>query len=314
MKSPFSVIMITVSALLFQGQFAAAQDALLDPGLHGKFHALYRTKKPGGGSGHLSLFVERKSIEGTDVYHMRFLESENIETNVILAAADLQPVFVGRKDKDERIYTVRYEEDYADVFIPKDKVEESQKAIPFIFRKLFAVLSKKTTVEVEGPQDASPSEEEEIETRLPSKFFAGRMLAYQEKSGMLPSPDSDTRRRFLLPPRTLTVHSLPFVLAGFPFGRKKQIDFPLAYMPHPMVIWQMKATHEGEEEILVPAGKIVCHKIRLQTAEWFSRFAFGDKTYFWIRKDPPHILVKHTHPFAKESSELIQYQKWDAGD
>ena len=131
---------------------------------------------------------------------------------------------------------------------------------------------------------------------------------------MLPSLEGDTHRRFLLLPNTLAVHSLPFVLGGFPFGSKKAITFPLAYLPHPMVIWKMKATNEGEEEVLVPAGRIMCHKIKLQTAEWFSRFAFGDKIYFWIRKVAPHILVKHNHPFARESSELISYQESDAHD
>jgi hypothetical protein len=140
------------------------------------------------------------------------------------------------------------------------------------------------------------------------------MQAYQEENGILPSPGQDTQRRFLLPPGTLAVQSLPFILAGFPCGERKQVHFPLAYMPHPMVIWKMKATHAGDETVVVPAGKIPCRKIKLQTAESFSRFAFGDKTYFWIRRDPPHVLVKHTHPFANESSELISYQIRGAGD
>ena len=131
---------------------------------------------------------------------------------------------------------------------------------------------------------------------------------------MIPGAHGDTHRRFLLPPETLAVQSLPVALGGFPFGETKEVHFPLAYLPHPMVVWRMKATHMGEEEVHVPAGTIDTYKIRMQTAERFSRFAFGDKTYFWIRKEPPRILVKHTHPLARESSELVHYEAWDDRD
>lgn len=260
------------------------------------------------------MFVETTRIDGAEVYRVRFVEAGNVETKVLMTAGDLLPVSVERAVNGERIYTVQYSGVHADVFIPKERVRESQEAIPFVFRKLFGLLATDTTVELDPPGDPNPAGAEETPGPMPSRSLMQRALAYQEEAGMIPAADGDTHRRFLLPPETLAVQSLPLVLGGFPFGRTREIHFPLAYLPHPMVVWKMKATHAGEEEVHVPAGTIESYKIRMQTAEWFSRFAFGDKTYFWIRKEPPHILVKHVHPFARESSELVRYETGDDRD
>ena len=66
-RTPFLIFSFTVFALLFQGHLGIAQHGLLDPGLNGRFKALYRTNKADGDSGQLTLLVERKTIEGMDV-------------------------------------------------------------------------------------------------------------------------------------------------------------------------------------------------------------------------------------------------------
>ena len=129
------------------------------------------------------------------------------------------------------------------------------------------------------------------------------------EKALLPSEKGGTLRKIFLPRNIYAVQSLPFVLSGFPFESQDDISFYLSYMPHLMVVWNMRARNLGKEMVNVPAGPISCYKIQLETNEPFSRFAFGDKTFFWMQTAPPHQLVKSRFPAAGETSVLVDYRR-----
>jgi len=305
-KGLFWGLLIVVWIICFLAP-ADAMDTLHDPQIQGEFSAVYKVMKRNREPFTSHLTLTREVVEGEEIYLLKFRETAGLVTEVYISRESLRPLLVLQEEARELVYSISYSQSHADVFVPGSKARKSQKAIPSIFQKLLDLLVRNKRYE-SADNTLSKDEQEVIEKRISGvshKILARRLESYIQENEILPSEDRDTEKRIALPATLYAVQSLPVVLLGFPFDREREMVLNVSYLPHPMVIWKMLATNLGEDDVTGPAGTIRCYKIRLQTDEWFSRYAFGDETYFWIRKESPHILVKFTYPFAGETSVLV---------
>jgi len=252
----------------------------------------------------------KKRVEGKDIIitHRQDETGETIEA--VSAFKDFRPIYTARLDKDDLIYKISFDDEYADVLIPTGSAEKSQSAIPRIFKRLLGVGNEENKDIAE--RMFSQKELAEIKNKegiiVPSDRILKRMAEYKRKNKMLPSKNEETIRRIKLPKDLYILQDVSLAFENFPFKSEKKVSFHLSYLPHPMVIWKMVLKKVSEEEVTVPAGRFLCHKLKMETSEWWSFLAFGLDDYFiWVMKDYPQIYVKSTFPFAGWQRELVSF-------
>ena len=297
-------------ALLIPG-ICSAEGPFKDPQIEGKLSAVYRVQTDEDEAPYFRYITRvKKEIDGEDFHVMYLREETGREIEAVLSVGSLRPIYAARIDEGELIYKINYYDDHADVFIPKEKAEKSQSVVPRFFKKYLGIGKEE---EEDDPGDLLTSEEleekeKEQDVALPSEKILTRIREYKEKEQIVPLKDTDTERRIELPDDVYTLQHISAAFETFPFGEKKKVTFNLSYLPHPMVIWKMKLTFLKEEDVTVPSGTFRCYKMGMETNEWWRFFALGtDNTYWWMKKDPPHILVKYTYPFADRLVELVSY-------
>ena len=301
-------------ALLIPG-ICGAEGPFKDPLIEGKLSAVYRVQTGEDKAPYFRYITRvKKEIDGEDFQVMYLREEIGVEIKAeieaVSAVGSLRPIYAARLDKGELVYKVNFYDDHADVFIPKEKAEKSQSVVPGFFKRILGIGR-----EEEKDDSADPVITEELgeaekkqEFALPSEKIFTRIREYKEKEQIVPSKDTDTQRRVELPEDVYALQNIAAAFETFPFGEKKKVSFNLSYLPHPMVIWEMKLTLLEEEDVTVPAGTFRCYKLGMETHEWWSFFALRtDNTYWWMKKDPPHIFVKYTYPFADRFVELVSY-------
>ena len=252
----------------------------------------------------------RKTVRGRDllITHRREEIGETIEA--VSEFKGFRPIYCARLDNGELIYRVSYNDDYAEVFIPKGRAEKSQSGVPRIFKKILGIYSENDKADSDDrlSQEEIKSIKKNIGLAVPTETILKRMTEYKDKNKMIPSKEVETRRRIKLPEALYSLQDVSLVLENFPFETEKKVSFHLSYLPHPMVIWKMVIKQIGEEKISVPAGSFQCYKLKMETSEWWSFLAFGlDDVYVWVMKDYPRIYVKSTFPFAGWKRELVNY-------
>ena len=96
--------------------------------------------------------------------------------------------------------------------------------------------------------------------------------------------------------------SLLVMMRLFPFGENKIWKIFMADFSGSFITVDLEMA--GEEKISVPAGEFECYKMRITV----NQFIFQPKIYFWISKQEPHFMVKHTGkrgPFTKTYSTSL---------
>ena len=317
MKSyKYGFLMLIGISLIIPGM-CRAQDRLENPRIEERFSAAYRMKMQKDEPPYLHYeTIIKKQIDGNEVYILYAKNSKGGESEIVLEAKELRPVYTAQFDKGKLVCRINYLDKYADIFIPKEKAEESQALVPKVFRKWMALFDgKKDRIDRKDIEKTfTPEELAEMKSDLPMErllkgMFINKAARHVKGNISVPSKNRDTEKRIELPENLYSVQALgTIVLSGFPFEKKKKVTFNLSMMPHPLVIWKMTVTHLGEEDITVPAGTFRCYKLAMETNEWWRFFAFNaDNTYIWVRKDPPHYYVKYTYPFAGHNVELLSY-------
>ncbi len=97
-------------------------------------------------------------------------------------------------------------------------------------------------------------------------------------------------KSFTIPkPVSLVVDaSLIYLLRSFPFDTNVVRDFFMVDFSQFAIT--VTARQIGIETVNVPAGEFDCYHIEVMV----NRFILLPKIHFWVTKDPPHFLVKHS--------------------
>ena len=301
-RSFIAIMFFWVGSLFFSNQMVYGNLRLTDPGPEAFGDSVYHVSKRGGIRTVLHISVDRESIEGEDIYRMQIAEETGLITEIRLVRGSLRPLLAHQVHRKDLVYTVNYGLDQAEVMVAENQAMKTREVIPKIFLRFLGLFT-----EAEAYPDLTAIDEQPFP--IPNQMLLKSIKNYVQEKELLPSEEGNTLRTVLLPKDVYAVQSLPFVLSGFPFETQNDISIHVSYMPYLMVVWNMRAKNLGEEVIAVPAGTIRCYKIQLETNEPFSRFAFGDKTYFWMQASPPHQLVKSRFPAAGETSILVDYRR-----
>jgi len=298
------LLILAVGLLGLPPQPARAQDEFADPGIADEVVAVYEIDRKGGERATSRASFARTAAMGIDLYRLRFQDSPGPRTEVILFTGNLRPLLVAQWEEQGPVFRIRYSDRLAEIRVCEERFDKTRKAIPLVLRKLLGLLEgpgrEKADVSPDGGQGEPRPVKDSV--RLDPEM-QNRLLEHVAGDGVV--TDLGAPQRIPTVRDLYAVQSLPLLLLGFPFESVKEMSFTLSYLPQPPVVWKMRATLQGVETVTVPAGSFECYKIKLQTREWFSRFAFGDNTFFWIRKDQPRVLVRYTFPFAGETSSLV---------
>jgi len=235
-----SIYLMLSSCLLSANHFAYGY--LTDPGLEASWELVYHVSKRGGLKTLTRISVQPEFIGGMEIYRMKIIEETGLITEIRMAPDSLRPLLTHQLYEEDLVYAVNYGMDQAEVVVAENQAVKTREVIPKIFLRFLGLFTSEESLAdnfiLEG--QALP---------VPNRKLLKTMRKYAREKALLPSEKGNTLRRVSLPKDIYAVQSLPFVLSGFPFASRDDITFHISYMPHLMVVWNMRARNLGEETV-----------------------------------------------------------------
>src|SRR5690554_3909722 len=119
-------------------------------------------------------------------------------------------------------------------------------------------------------------------------------IEYQDSKARI--MQNDKRKKIQLYENSYDVNTLFYLFAGYPFTRKKKVNFKLVMDGRgggPLGVFPMYVEEEEQEVIKVPAGTCDCFKLKMGIAGAAGFFARKYRFYFWYAVECPGVLIKY---------------------